>query len=76
MDTNSIQLDPNVQYPATWRPFDYRCNCRRNVHVGTQVIFGPFSAQEYKHCDEDELHFLPGPIFAAWEEHDGQLVRI
>jgi hypothetical protein len=75
MATNTIQLDPTVQYPASWTPLEYRCKCGRNVRVGAQIILGPFAAQEYQHCDKDETHFLPGPIFAAWEERGGQWVR-
>lgn len=76
MATNPIQLDPTVQYPASWTPLEYQCKCGHNVRVGAQIIFGPFAMPEYQHCGKDETHILPGPIFAAWEERNGQWARI
>ena len=76
MATNTIELDPNVQYPESWTPLEYRCKCGVNVRVGAHIILGAFAMPEYKHCGKDEGHFLPGPIFAVWEERDGQWVQI
>lgn len=76
MATNPIQIDPTVQYPASWTPLEYRCKCGVNIRVGAQIIFGPFATPEYQHeCGKDETHILPGPIVAAWEERSGQWVR-
>jgi len=76
MATNPIYIDPTMQYPASWTPLEYLCKCGRNVLVGAQIISGPFAAPEYQHeCGKDEMHILPGPIFATWEERNGQWVR-
>jgi hypothetical protein len=76
MASSTVYIDPSFQYPNSWTPLEYTCKCGRRVLVGAQVIFGPFSAPEYQHCGKDETHFLPGPIFAAWEERDGKWLRI
>lgn len=65
-----------VTFPQAWIPVEYRCNCGRNVRVGAQVVFGPFARPEYQHeCGKDEAHIMPGPIFAAWEERNGEWLR-
>jgi hypothetical protein len=76
MASGTVYMDPSVQYPNSWTPLEYFCKCGRNVLVGAQSILGAFAAQGYQHCGEDEAHFMPGPIFAAWEERHGQWVRI
>lgn len=76
MASATVYIDPSVQYPNSWTPLEYVCECGRNVLVGAEIVFGPFALGEYQHaCGKDKAHALPGLIFAAWEERDGQWVR-
>ena len=43
----------------------------------SEFITGPYAGQAYQHnCGNDEEHYLPGPITAAYEERDGAWVVI
>jgi hypothetical protein len=65
-----------IDYPQKWTPMEYTCKCGVKGRVDVEFIAGPFSAQPFQHsCGKDEVHEMPGPIIATWEERDGARVR-
>ena len=69
MATNPIQMDPNVRYPEKWTFMEFVCKCGMKCRVDIEVIPGFRQGGEFfRHCSQDEDHFLPGPVIQIWEE--------
>jgi hypothetical protein len=65
-----------LNYPNAWIPVPFTCKCGVNVRVDVEAITGPFAAQSYQHCNDDEGQLLPGPILAVSEEREGKWVVV
>ena len=73
MNANPIQMEPTIQYPAKWTPMEYVCKCGIKCRVDVEFILGMYAAPAYQHtCGKDEVHHMPGPIIASWEERGGK----
>jgi len=63
-------------YPNQWIPIPFTCQCGVKCRVDVEPVIGPFAAQFYQHCKDDEGQYLPGPIIAVFEEKDGKWVMV
>ena len=64
-----------IDYPQQWTPMEFTCNCGTKYRVDVGFTAGPMAGNFHQHCGKDEGHYLPGPVLATWEEHDGAWVR-
>ena len=70
-----MYMDERIQYPDKWTPIEYACACGTRIRVDCEAILGPFGSQVFQHtCGQDHDHDMPGPIFASYEQRDGDWV--
>jgi len=60
-----------------YTPVEFICKCGIKCRVDCEFIPGPSASPFYQHaCGNDEGDYMPGPIIAVWEEHNGTWVPI
>jgi hypothetical protein len=66
------------KYTNQWTPMEETCKgCGTKYRLDVEFVAGPFAAQEYQHCANDqELNHVPGPIIAVWEWRNGDWVLV
>jgi hypothetical protein len=66
--------------PVYERPYasvEFVCKgCGVEYRVDFEFVTGPYAAQEFQHCVNDEPQFLGGPIVAVWEKRRGEWVLV